>query len=176
MFSTTRANPFVLSSTNRFRAVTSFLALVMGFALSLTLVSTPASATVSVYFSSSAPTSLQTTLIQDLATQYNGVLTPSQFPPGNYYFTVSGKKPVVIVVPPPPPVTPPVASVDCSSWNFVTGYYFGQQDTRVEDLGLVNGFIVGCSTKTSCQVALSSAAAAIYQEGISTPTYIPTPQ
>lgn len=142
---------------------------ISGVAISLFAFRCTAMAAVNVFFSGSAAPALQNEVMAGLTTQWQGVMVQSPFQPGTYSFTITAKRAVV------PPSTCPPCLVDISSEPYLYGHLFGETDCRTTDIGIVNKYLVGCSTMSSCQVALSSAVIDMYTIMNGTPTIVVPP-
>lgn len=149
--------------------------------------------TVNLSVSSSAPTGLQTDILSTLTTgQYLGTAKPSAFFANTYTVTIDKRNPAY---------TGPTASTTLLTMDslltrlertttdyFVYGYRSGMSYERVNDLGILGGYGVNCSTPSvfsrystinstwnvmTCYDALNNVQNSIYQQNFSSAVIVP---
>ena len=163
------------------------VSLVFALGLSaLALLASPTHAAVNVYFSNSAPASLQDQFIADTTKQYQATVVKSQFLSNTYTITISSRYAVAEcsgVVKMPCDLDADVNSiVAVATHSYVYGFANGLEDERWRDLGTIDNFRFNCSSapyfnastvtwsSSTCAVSLSTVSWNIFQQFFSTPT------
>lgn len=159
-----------------------------------------ATAAVNVFFSNTAPTSLQGDFIAMTTNQFLGALSQSPFQLNTYSLTITGKRPN-----PPMTTCPPPSSIDTqlaiatatlaalSTDYYLNGWVNGQAYERYKNVSLLSGFAVSCATtsfpappgvatstwvvpkldSTTCSFVMGYAANYVYSQNFSSPTIVP---
>lgn len=165
----------------------------------LSLAVSPLKATVNVYFSNTAPTSLQTDFLSNSTSQFTGTVMPSHYLPNTYDFNITGKQanPPMTTCPPRSTIDTQLAIATTTLAALATDYYLsgwvnGQAYERYSNISWIDSY-VACSTSaftaplgvststwkvpkidtTTCSFMLGYIANNIYQQNFSSPTIVP---
>lgn len=143
--------------------------------------------------SPTAPPGLEAEFIAATTTQFNATVVANPFFPGTYSITLNGLN---------PNYNPPLTSTqllqqidldaqymaDVDSYTYVDGWADGESYNQYQNAGIAQYFEVNCSTpsffnlvqtstttfdRSTCQDAMATVSASIYQELLSTPTVVP---
>jgi hypothetical protein len=152
------------------------------------LLAMPSYAAINVYFSNSAPPSLQADLMASLTTQYQTTVTPGFFA-NTFTVTISSKQaaPVCAGTMPCQLDLDISAIIAVSTVNYVYGWANGQQYERNHDLSVIGNYVLNCSSVPyfhhisgssatwdlgTCDDSLGTISNTIYQQNFSSPTVL----